>query len=142
MSHSNAPDSAALSLPDQLKIEINKIGKSVVKSSNYIQKDSKVDVLEGHFSDNANFENSLEIVDHDNETKGWFDLDKYPKWLSYLSTNENIEKCNLLAFYSSNQVTLKSIRDIEENTEVCFNFKVRIENDGKLKIKKLNLNST
>lgn len=101
-----ANSSLIANLPVNFKFGQSKSGKLVLISSNFIPKDTKIELLNGNLSDYLGpvSEFSLEVIDNENEIKSWFEIENYPKWLNYVNQYSNIEKCNLSALYSNNQV--------------------------------------
>lgn len=109
----------------------NKLGKTVLKANSYIEKETKLATLNGDLVDH-NDENPgvIEIFDFDNNIKGWFELSSYPKWLNLIRYEENVDKCNVMAVYSNNQVLLKANKDIKPENELSFCFKAKLEDEN------------
>ena len=107
------------SLPPNLKlIETNSNElKKTIRSNAHIEKDTRLDTLYGKFSSHRDIESdpsssALEVIDGEGNSKGWFELEKHQSWVLSLRSNENIDKCNLIAIYSSNDQVKTEIRFI------------------------------
>jgi len=115
-------------LPSFFKLGKTNLGKPTIKAAHHIENQTKLVELYGSLSDQYS---TIEVVDTSDANKGWFELAKHPKWLAYLKSNANEEKCNVTAVYSDEKVVLKAQRNIEPDTELCFSFKAcGLDNEG------------
>ncbi|CAF0772773.1 unnamed protein product [Brachionus calyciflorus] len=119
----NPPDD--LQLPSLFKVENN-----IVKSSAYVENDTKIESYDGNFSENSILSNSIEVLDSDQQTKGWFDFDKFPKWLSLVKKSDDADKINLYAIFVNNCLVFKACSDLEQDVEILFDFKAKYEDES------------
>jgi hypothetical protein len=114
-------------LPSFFKLGKSNLGRPTIKAAHHIENQAKLVELYGNLSDQYSI---IEVVDTADVNRGWFELAKHPKWLAYLKSNAN-EKCNVTAVYLNDKVILKAQKDIEPDTELCFNFKAcGLDNEG------------
>lgn len=109
-------------VPNGLRIEDN-----IVKTNTYIENEAILDSFEGQLIENSSQSYSIEVLDADQETKGWFEFDKYPKWLSLVK--KSTETANVFALYSNNNLSLRAKFAMDTNTELIFDYKALIPDD-------------
>ena len=100
-------------------------------ATHQIRKGSKIDALDGKLLENdgggaeeSQPSNSLEVQLNDGAFSGWFSLDKRSQWIMNASSNESVDKCNLIALLVDDRcLSLIANRDIQPDGELVFNFK-------------------
>ncbi|RNA23681.1 MDS1 and EVI1 complex locus EVI1 isoform X10 [Brachionus plicatilis] len=107
-----------------------KIENNIVKVSTFVEKDTVLDILEGQLGENAALSHLIEVVDADQETKGWFEFDKCPKWFSLIKKCSVNQNPNVYALYSNNHLSLKARFAMDTNTELLFDFRARSDEES------------
>lgn len=109
-------------LPSGLIIEGN-----IVKTNTFLENETILESFEGQLIENSTLSHSIEVIDAEQESRGWFEFDKYPKWLSLVKKSN--ETPNVYASYSNNHLSLRTKFAMDTNTELIFDYKAIIPDD-------------
>lgn len=106
-----------------------KIVDNTIKTSTFVQKEAILEVFEGQLTENSALNQPVEVLDVDQESKGWFEFDKYPNWFSLIKKSTENQYSNVYALYSNNHLSLRPKFSMEINTELVFDFRARFDDE-------------